>query len=658
MIRINSLIFLILSLICTLSAAEPSTEDSVVTAPLSDSAKSANESRRIELLAKLKESNRYLYENPTSADEIFNPRKLNSKLIHRDDYSSWNDILRNHGEFVPVYYSPQFRFNRSLWRGYTVPLMGRSNSMLTGSSTILQAVPSFEPVQVNSLHVERNGELVPTLFPHDRISPQVFFLMENGLFNGNSLEFRAMRNLSRHLSLGLFSSYRQLKRDDFTHTAGGISSFYRGMKSADTNNLSLSGRNPLSESHVSTVDLRWENKSTVQFTGHYEDLSHDQIYAYEHDKKPLGSVFDSVWYNRRDYVSHLNSKMSVPVSDRMRLKVEIEASKSAYRENPVTTQVIHRDSSFSATQKYVAGGTALQFAPIERDTIAVSATFNRTSTDHADGVNTVFTRSDILLSNDYRSEGPFSAKVSGGTSLLMFENRTKAVPAAKVLGRYEKSQFSVEGWGTLDLIPTVVYLASTRIKELATDSIADLFTGGGVRATVAGDLLSLSVGYSNVIGISNRTIARYWNMEQPLFSTWNSVSEIYDNPTQVVSIVPSIGEWNGISASSSIHIADTKPYLKSTSQIDFHINKESRTRHFYTSILLNYWSERDTISFAGRDDWGKPIIDLGTKFTAEIKSFRLFLKMDNLLNRNNSYVPGYYMPGLIFRWGFAWTITG
>ena len=70
-----------------------------------------------------------------------------------------------------------------------------------------------------------------------------------------------------------------------------------------------------------------------------------------------------------------------------------------------------------------------------------------------------------------------------------------------------------------------------------------------------------------------------------------------------------------------------------------------------------YWSPRTPVEFAGRT-WGTaPIIDIGTVVTAEIKQFRLYWKVDNILNRNNAYLPGYEMPGIIFRWGFSWTIA-
>ena len=43
-----------------------------------------------------------------------------------------------------------------------------------------------------------------------------------------------------------------------------------------------------------------------------------------------------------------------------------------------------------------------------------------------------------------------------------------------------------------------------------------------------------------------------------------------------------------------------------------------------------------------------------SKAAFQFHSFRLFMRVDNVLNRKFAYVPGYFMPGLTFRWGFNW----
>jgi hypothetical protein len=77
---------------------------------------------------------------------------------------------------------------------------------------------------------------------------------------------------------------------------------------------------------------------------------------------------------------------------------------------------------------------------------------------------------------------------------------------------------------------------------------------------------------------------------------------------------------------------------------------------FETEIGFDYWSERDPVHFAGHYGWDYPIYDLNVKVTAHIKTFRLFYKIDNLMNMRQAYIPGYFSPGVTFRWGINWFI--
>ena len=121
---------------------------------------------------------------------------------------------------------------------------------------------------------------------------------------------------------------------------------------------------------------------------------------------------------------------------------------------------------------------------------------------------------------------------------------------------------------------------------------------------------------------------------------------------------PLFGEWHGLSMSSQWLFADKKPYVKSKSIVSFHLNRAGRTQHLFLDLGFDYWSERDSIFYGGFDTWNRPIVDLHLKTAVQIKSFRLFYKIDNIFNSRFAYVPGYYMPGLVFRWGFNWLIQG
>jgi len=132
----------------------------------------------------------------------------------------------------------------------------------------------------------------------------------------------------------------------------------------------------------------------------------------------------------------------------------------------------------------------------------------------------------------------------------------------------------------------------------------------------------------------------------------------------------SLGEIGIISLFSNWLFSDRMPYFKSYSGLKFHFNRNSQVRHFYADISYNYWSRKSWESnfyfseplvmsqLGNYTHWDRSIHDISIKLSAEIETFRLFWKIDNILNRTNSYVPGYTMPGLIFRWGFSWNILG
>jgi hypothetical protein len=132
----------------------------------------------------------------------------------------------------------------------------------------------------------------------------------------------------------------------------------------------------------------------------------------------------------------------------------------------------------------------------------------------------------------------------------------------------------------------------------------------------------------------------------------------YSPPKLAWSVSPFFGRWYGLAVKSSWIFADAKPYVKSSSNISFHSPGGKHRQRLFVDLGFDYWSEREPITYGGIDIWSRPIFDLHTKITVQIKTFRLFYRMDNLLNRKTAYVPGYFLPGLTFRWGFNWLLQG
>jgi hypothetical protein len=123
----------------------------------------------------------------------------------------------------------------------------------------------------------------------------------------------------------------------------------------------------------------------------------------------------------------------------------------------------------------------------------------------------------------------------------------------------------------------------------------------------------------------------------------------YTPPERVLVASPLLGRWHGLAAGSSWMFSDTKPY---------HSPGRNRHQRLFLDLTFDYWSEREYVSLGGIDIWNRSLHDLRLKIAFQIKTFRIFYKIDNMLNRKNAYVPGYFLPGITFRWGFNWMLQG
>jgi hypothetical protein len=101
-------------------------------------------------------------------------------------------------------------------------------------------------------------------------------------------------------------------------------------------------------------------------------------------------------------------------------------------------------------------------------------------------------------------------------------------------------------------------------------------------------------------------------------------------------------------------VSDRKPFLKAEASVSFLSHPEDTREYIESRLSFDYWSPRDTITYAGINTWNREIYDVNFEIASHVRTFRFFGKIDNILNRKFAYLPGYYSPGLTFRWGIAW----
>ena len=177
-------------------------------------------------------------------------------------------------------------------------------------------------------------------------------------------------------------------------------------------------------------------------------------------------------------------------------------------------------------------------------------------------------------------------------------------------------------------------------------TLHDAYVRAGLHVERTWHRFSLLTGYQWCYGIDTLAAARSWASQTPP----------YRQPQSVFIVAPALHRWNGIGLSSRFMFSDTRPFIKMQGALSLLVFPKLTNEAFDIRIECNYWSERERIVFAELTDWNRPVVDVNFIATAHIKSFRLVYKIDNLLNREFSYVPGYYAPGITFRWGFSWFI--
>ena len=123
-------------------------------------------------------------------------------------------------------------------------------------------------------------------------------------------------------------------------------------------------------------------------------------------------------------------------------------------------------------------------------------------------------------------------------------------------------------------------------------------------------------------------------------------------------LTPLFGRVLGFALSSRTLLSDKRPYVKSQTALSYQASPIFGREHITADLLFDYWSGRDTLSYAGINIWNREIFNVSLVTGVHIQGFCLFYKIDNILNRKYAYVPGYFMPGLTFRWGFQWLIPG
>lgn len=590
---------------------------------------------------------------------LFSPNRALRQHFIGNDLFNWADALRANPNFVSVYYSPDFPMNRALFRTYTLPL---EHGLLSRLYSPALPWENIDLLEIRYFSIRPTGGIAPAFLDGRTVTPDVFFAWQGGLLDGNTVNFRMMRNLSENLSLSAFIAYSDLKRKNF-YRGGGVASMYRTYHS-DTTRIVIRGYNPLSlvSRGGFTLDYRNDIRANIRYS--YSDIRQDFAFATDSALSIDIALLNIAWSESRNFLHQIDGMLEIPIGERFLLRNLGRVESVEQSESPLS----RTDRGNFATQHkrqthtLQSAGSKLFFAPVDFDTLSVSFSVNRHIAQNRDYTHTVVHHSKFIAENKLTppNSDNLSLTTSGGVQLLRANaGEIQSHPLGLAEIDWNLGNLNALLWGRIGIAP-LIFLTPLQENE----AIADNLSGFGVNLRYQFAAASVHGGFS-ALNASREQI--FWHEETMPFR----------NPGNVFSLGANLGEIGKVSMFSDWFFRDRLPHLISYSGFRFRFSRPEQIRQFYAEFFYNYWSRRSQ-TLGGRQEntdgynpetgefrfigdfrsWNRSIHDISLKFSAQMHTFRMFWKIDNILNRANAYVPGYIMPGIIFRWGFSWNILG
>jgi|GEM_PF-1133495 len=584
---------------------------------------------------------------------------VTSDELFCSDATSWNDVATVRRRSVVPRMGIANGLNRLLPYGNSAPLnriyqgtellFGRADEPACGDDFVFAT-------EYSHVITEADGSVHYHPMPTDLVSPEAVLFWENGVFDENILTVRFTRPFARNLMVNVFSNYRHFKGTQFSHDGNDVYTFYSKL-TKDSTILSHRGYNPLVYEYSCGADAVWSGERAnsffrVKYGDYTSELPIDRI-----------TEDDSLDYARlTQYPLSLQSGFSLNRSADSRLFLNVEAQ---YRNNPQRWTRSAVDSSASVhTQSIGINSNDLAAAVrggirvIGNDSAAAQFTVKRrqTGVDDSLDIRTFQYRPEMVWIHPVAL--PFLdgfASVQWGYDIHTGKEDSTLVYApvwsAKINAAFDRYRLNlfVER-DNLHYQPVFDSLATN-------GTLHDRYIRTGIDMEGSWRAASLLVGYQWCTPIDYPGIERAWLSQAPP----------YEQPQSVLIIAPSMKRWKGVELSSRVMLSEKRPFVKMNGSLSLLIFPHLTNEAIDLRLNVDYWSERDQIRFAGHkissdpdtimfDDWSREILDINVVASVQIKSFRLNYKIDNLLNRNFAYIPGYRSPGITFRWGFSWFI--
>lgn len=564
--------------------------------------------------------------------------------LFRSDATTLSDIEQLKTRFIAPRTGIANYFNRQLYYGNTAPLTRTYNStryLYDSYSKQLNGNDVLFPLNYSEIAIDPDGTI--HFIPHfsEIVVPEMVMSWETGVFDENILSVRFTRPLSKRLLVNIFSNYRSFKNVSYSHSSNDIDEFYRSLYRNDS--LSAhKGYNPLVREYFCGLQALWNGatyESIINFS--YGDVS-DEIAL------DAGPQSDNITHARlNQFPLSVSGGIYSNYSTRFFFGVEgeYEANVERWSKLPSDDNTFSRRKRIESVQVKGSANAGISLLRI-KDSLSISTPLTRLS----------MKESDTLENNGYIFRPQVQYSLPIGISHIKGIARICSGFAFDSDGDDYNSEFLFNGSISLayDKYQLDGYFERDEIRYFSpADSIHngifsfhEPYTRTGIEVSRAWAKVSLLLGYQWCSPLD--TVA--------INFPWISGRAPYMQPQSVFLIAPVFGRWKGISLSSRCMISDTRPYVKVNSVLSMYLFPNLAYEVFDIRIGFDYWSKRDPVVFAEQNKWYYSIFDLNIALSVQIKSFRMIYKIDNFLNRKFSYIPGYYSPGLTFRWGFSWFI--
>lgn len=634
--RLSTHFILLLSIFCVAAPSAQTPDTSRAHAALADSL------RRAEALM----SEAYT-RMPQSIDSVAPTDTFNPYHLFQSDDVGISELLRSSPFFTAVPYSLSSSLNRALFLGYPVPLAPlwantRCSPFSPGSSN---GTDSWTLSGLQQLAITPQGSLMPRLYPSGAVVPKTHLLWEggqnDGVFNEALLRVLFSRPLSERIGFALISDYRYFRGMEYTHKRD-ITGLYDFLYS-NNELVADSGHNPLTREHIIGARLHWS--TPTEAAGHldfrYEDLENEVSYQ----DSASGGI---KWAPTNRYAHLIDGALQQLSFGPLLGDIQLHFGRQAYNQQRLSGPLGRTRSAITGNALTLEGTLRLKQHISTGDTVSLSYTPAAARRELCD--NTTYAALQQRTTLSYHKpfvSGPFEATADIAAGALWQSINDSSAH----IWHWDATLQAHTGRATMGLFhrrDAFAYTPPYDTSLVVEGRVLDPFTYSGVQASLQWANATIGAGYTYGSDIDSATLRHSWPNGLPP----------YQQPRSVLRLNGAIGRIGGLTLDAHYLLSDEKPLHKAQFGLSYIKQAEAFNRSFHARLALDYWSEREVVAFGGIEDWHHEIYDLQLQTALQIRSFRLFMKVDNLLNRQMAYVPGFYLPGMVFRWGFNWMLKG